>query len=655
MVGPRERGLVVVRGTRAQTAARAMRVVAALADVVWVGPADGAVVSVCSRAQLRRGLGRSCDAVVLDLHSEIDGNVLGQAHGLIRGGGVLVLRLPRDPLAGRMGHWFEHHLAKTEARWEEHPIPAPPRPPCGSTDQDALVAALVRGWDSDTPGVSVVLADRGRGKSAGVGRALAALPEHTSVAICGPHPAAIQEVLAFSGRRNLGTIEPLALLERRTSGAVWNPIDVLVVDEAAQVPVPLLQAMARAVPEAHLVLATTIHGYEGTGHGFEHRVLPWLRAEERPVMVHTLAEPIRWEADDPLEQFVSAVLVLDVELNAQPPGDALPRMEMVDRDALVRDPALLRSVFGLLARAHYRTTPADLQHLLDDPDVCLHAVWKGNAVVAVGWLVADGGLDEPTIQAVARGVRPRGAALADSFVCHSGRPDAARLSMWRSVRTAVHPAQRGRGLARRLVEHEHAVHCSADLIGTMFGATPGLVRMRQALGYQVVRLGLSRSARSGVPSVVMVRPHSAAARQLVLDLREALARDLSSQLQRLTEAPGVPLSSELVAAIRADLPPPAPWTDASVRSALQRVVEGATPIDVLGDAPALWLETLTAQGVDWTDGLSTLEVCAVQGRVVDGAAWRAVAAACGIDAVPVVQRAVRRGIRAIWQRLEAGE
>ena len=187
----------------------------------------------------------------------------------------------QSAMQGRMGIWLEHQLAASTAHRPAEPVAVPPSIPPGSADQDALVGALTRCWTDETAGVSVVLADRGRGKSAGVGRAIAALPSDASVVVCGPHPAAVREVLAFADRPGLTHWLPLTLLECLEQGPVPGGVDVLVVDEAAQVPLPLLQALVTAVPHAHVVLATTIHGYEGTGHGFEQRLLPWLQDQPR--------------------------------------------------------------------------------------------------------------------------------------------------------------------------------------------------------------------------------------------------------------------------------------------------------------------------------------------------------------------------------------
>lgn len=634
---------MVVRGDRTQTAEAARTALGALGDVVWVGGADGVDVSPVSARSLQRRLGSSCRAAVLDLHEGFDGDALGRVHGLVRGGGTLVLRLPAESLSGRMGRWVEARLPRSgsfsknvdavEHGGEEEP----------TLEQDSLVRCLRQAWDHASPTTSVVTADRGRGKSAGVGRALAAVPPSRSVAVVAPHPRAADEVLRFADRPGLTSTSPLDLLAMVQAGP---PPAIVVVDEAATLPVPLLQALCEACPTSHIVLATTLHGYEGSGRGFLHRVLPWLRTQARPVARHTLSEPIRWSAGDLLERAVFDLLALDAVPAASLDLSVPPRAECLDRERLIAEPGLLRQVFGLLATAHYRTTPSDLHHLLDDPNVALHVVWLGTSVAAVGWLVADGGLDEDAVARVAHGHRLRGHALADSLISHAGRPEAGPLRMWRSVRTAVHPAARGRGLARLLVAHEHEHHGDADLIGTLFGATAGLIAFRRALGYRVVRLGVSRSPRSGAPSVMMLRPHSQPARRLVDHLRRDLARDLPGLLRGIDQAHGLPLSSDLKAALHADLPPASVWTPATLDAAIARYVDGATPLDVLVDAPRLWL----AARAGWAEGMVGWEARAVEARVVHGRPWREVATACGGRSVRVVQRGVRRALRTVWLR-----
>ncbi|MEQ1503410.1 MAG: tRNA(Met) cytidine acetyltransferase TmcA domain-containing protein, partial [Myxococcota bacterium] len=191
----RHRRCVVLRGppdeTRARAAALAgfVGVVEALvaADperVLWIGP-DRALGDVPFGA-VRRRLGTDCDAVIVDLHADLDADVLGQAHGLVRGGGVLILRLPspgaRPPAPDRLAvepytradvgsrFWtrIEAAIPAIDAGPDPAPI-APTGPPADTREQDALVVRLTDAFLGTDPVVVAITADRGRGKSVALG------------------------------------------------------------------------------------------------------------------------------------------------------------------------------------------------------------------------------------------------------------------------------------------------------------------------------------------------------------------------------------------------------------------------------------------------------------------------------------------------------
>jgi len=647
------RRLLVCRGAPEQTEAEARRLVGALDEVLWV---DG-------DTDVGAQLGSSFQAVVLDLHGGLDPDALGRAHGLIWGGGGLVLRMPPEgvvpdeprlivkpytaaDVTPRLWRRFERLLARAEVT--AAPLDAFSPGARGTDAQAALVERIGARFSGEEATVDVVIADRGRGKSSALGLALART-RGLRLAVTADSRRAAAEVLRFAPPDT--AFVPLA-------DALDVDVDVLVVDEAARLPVPALQHLVRAHPAARLAFATTVHGYEGTGRGFVLRFLEWLEHLDRPLTRHTLSAPIRWGPGDPLERFVFGALLLDARPvpddvapsappvfdrdDAEPSAAVTQLPEAVDRDALVDDEARLRALFGLLVHAHYRTTPSDLHRVLDAPNLRLHAV--GDAAVTL--VALEGGLDAATCDDVYRGrYRIRGHALPDTLVSHCGRPDAGGLRMARSVRIATHPDQRREGVATALVEHVHR-HYDVDLFGTLFGATPELLRFRRSLGYHLIRVGAARGSRTGEPAAVMVHPFSDAARRLVDDLQAALARELPLQLTLLGGE--LPLDPELPDALRADLPPPAPLTRAVIEEAVRAYAFGPRPFEAAPVAIGAWINDRDLGSLD--DGARAL----VEGRLLAHRTWREVADAAGAPSVPAAMRALRRAVRSLAAALDPG-
>jgi tRNA(Met) cytidine acetyltransferase len=616
-MGPRR--LLVLTGTADETALEARTRLSAFEPVDW---GDGA-------------LGSDAAAVVVSLHGGFDPDALGRAVGRVRGGGVLVVCLPQEgpppweALAvwphgvGAVGTRMRDRLLRALAVWPE-PGPLAPLPftPVGSPEQAAVVAAIA----GSPPGSRhVVIGARGRGKSAAAGLATRGLAGRTVVTSAEPTHA--DTVRAYAP--GVPWVDPIAL-----AGPDAPPADTIVVDEAASLPVPVARRLVERHPDARFVFATTVHGYEGSGRGFVHRFLPWLRARG-PVTEHTLRAPIRWDADDPLERWADDLLLLDA-VRAPLPAAGEVRCARVEPTRLAGDEALLRDVVGLLVEAHYRTTPADLARVLDAPNLTLFAAFVGARVAGVALVAEEGGLPPDQLAALGRGVRVRGHALPETLVAHAGAEVAGSLRWIRSVRLATDPSLRGRGVATALVGAVEA-GTAPDGFGTLFGATPELLRFRRGLGYLPVRLSASRGARSGEPSVVLVKPVSPAAASLVASLRADLARDLPAQLALCAADGGAPLDPELVALLSADLPAPSPVDPSAVDAFLAgRPFEAAVAaIEALvADAD---LSVLTAD-----------ERALVVGRVSERRSWAHLAA--GHPSVPAAMRSFRRAIAALAGR-----
>ncbi len=634
-----DRCLIVLRGARDDTRRAALDVIAGA--TLWVSEQlenTGDVLVVRPR-EVARLLGGVFDTVVLDVHDGLNPDVLGQAHGFVRGGGRLVLRLPlhgRTPIDVHLAA-FPYTPDDVTTRFYERfdrivgaGDPVPPLPPfetTGNAEQAAVVAALRALIARRDGSCAVLLADRGRGKSAALGLALSGTER---VVVAATHEASLREIVRFCPEA-AGAVRPLAELSE-------GEVDVIVIDEAAQVPVPTLRALVLRHPRATIVFATTVRGYEGTGRGFALRFLPWL-ARVRVVGRFTLQAPMRWTAGDSLERRIFDALLLDAEL-PEVASHGAPEItaERVDRDRLARDERDLRALFGLLVHAHYRTTPSDLWRLLDAPNLALHVVRRGGVIVGACMVALEGGLDDATCAALARGeTRIRAHALADALVVHMGHPEAGRLSMVRSVRIAVHPELRRLGLARRLVEHVHASY-RPDLFGTLFGATADLIAFRRSLGYRLVRVSASRGARTGEPSVVMVRPESAAAHALCRDLERELARDLPFQVALMT-ADGDLLEPELGAALEAA---PTPMSDAEAEALVVAYAHGPRTLESVGAALAHYL----GHHPDRLAALPVVERTLIATRVLDRKSWPEVGRAVGMP-THVAMRAMRRAVRAL--------
>ncbi|HTV24632.1 MAG TPA: GNAT family N-acetyltransferase, partial [Polyangiaceae bacterium] len=303
------------------------------------------------------------------------------------------------------------------------------------------------------------------------------------------------------------------------------------------------------------------------------------------------------------------------------------------------------SLFGLLVHAHYRTTPADLERLLDAPNLAVHAIVESNRVLAATLVAQEGGLARTDCDALGRGEwRIRGHALADTLIVHAARPDAGELHMLRSVRIVTHPALRRRGIARALVEHLHATH-TPDLFGTVFGASVELLHFRRALGYHLVRVGSTRGASSGEPSLVMLRPATDRARSLVADLQGDLARNLPLQLDLLAADGDLDVEPALRRALLDELAPATVLDAAEVRRRVEAFTNGAQTMEAALYSLDAFLRSPDAR----LERLDPRQRRLLEQRVLARHSWQAAATAAKYADVPAAMRAVRPAVRQLLE------
>jgi tRNA(Met) cytidine acetyltransferase len=548
--------------------------------------------------------------------------------------------------------------ATIERRGLTNPAPRAPRgPPAPPSEHDFHAATYeacrtadqrdaVRAFEGLTePGHAVVVeADRGRGKSSAAGLAAANLAvQGLDVLVTAPQYRSAAELFTRAEElfERLGVAveaEPAAEPQRLTvttdgggrlrylgpERAVERPDDpdVVVVDEAAALPVRRLEALLDAPAVA---FTTTVHGYEGAGRGFSVRFRDRLADSDRDVTEVTMTTPIRYADADPVEVWAFRALMLD----ARPPvdqlvADATPESVEYRRltpEQLVADENLLREVFGLLVLAHYRTEPTDLARLLDAPNLTVRALTLQGHVVAVALLAREGGLSGETRRRMYEGERVRGNMLPDVLTTQL-RDEAAGVPVGQRVlRIATHDAVRSRGLGSRLLgEVREEFADSVDWLGVGFGATPELVRFWRRNDYGTLHLSTSRNDRSGEYSAVMLDPCSAAGRELATRHTDWFADRI---VATLTDALADAEPDVVRTVLRAVEAAPDPDLSAWERRLVAGVPTGAAILDT-NPAPfrRLALRHLVAP-VD-PDALSDREERLLVGKVLQARPWTAV-------------------------------
>jgi tRNA(Met) cytidine acetyltransferase len=575
----RQRRALVLAGDRGDSIQLAQQVINDLAfvDICWFGDqAPSAVATVQGPAAFRL-MGREFDALVFDAWSGFDPDAFGALTGCIRAGGLLLLLTPPlhdwasfvDPQHARItvapfppeqvsGHFLRRlanlllddptlcickdgelvHLPVVPPQVTPVKTDALPAGACRTSDQQRAVDALIRVATGHRRRPVVLTSDRGRGKSAAFGIAAAQLISQgrRKIVLTAPRREAVEAVFEHAERLFPGARKQLRFLP--PDELVHQPIDadLLLVDEAAAIPTPLLESLLKRY--SRIAFATTVHGYEGTGRGFTLRFSRLLDQHSNSWKGLELTMPIRWAPDDPLESLVFRMLALD----AEPAGSEAflqftraDQFELVElnRAALIDDERTLSELFGLLVQAHYRTRPLDLRHLLDGPNLTVYVLRAAGHVAATALVAAEGGFDDDTARAIWAGTtRPHGHLLAETLAAHQGLERAPLLRGGRIMRVTVHPALQRRGLGSQLIRQITAQLDAAgyDYVGASFGATPELLEFWNGLGWLPVRLSIQKGASSGAHTAVFLQALSPAGEALLVQARQRFFAQFQHQL-----------------------------------------------------------------------------------------------------------------------------
>lgn len=375
-------------------------------------------------------------------------------------------------------------------------------------------------------------ASRGRGKSAALGLAVAAAVSHdySNIFVTSPSPENLRTFFAFlfvgfdaleyqehtdyeiiqstDPAMNKAIIRVNIFRNHRQTVQYLNPTDassslaqaeLLVIDEAAAIPLPVVQSMLGP----YLVfLCSTVTGYEGTGRSLSLKLINQLRTGSvgeggggasstgfanrrgdrnasaaasrsgagrvfREVHMET---PIRYGDKDPVEAWLYDLLCLEAggvrqTLTSGAPHPDQCELYYVERDALFSrhraSEAFLHRIMALFVSSHYKNSPNDLQMLSDAPAHALFVLLaptradteKLPDVLCAIQVCLEGRISSQSAKSsLARGHRASGDLIPWTLSQQYQESDFATLAGLRIVRVATHPDVQKMGYGSRALK-----------------------------------------------------------------------------------------------------------------------------------------------------------------------------------------------------------
>lgn len=480
------------------------------------------IVAGAKRVKFNKGdqlLGQECQLLVCDFREGFDANSFTAATGCVRGGGLVIIVADGTGSEQLDQIWLDNVLGDLIQLQQGQNLPALPNTAICEfqpyVQQQLAVEKIIKVVEGHRKRPLIMTADRGRGKSSALGIAAAQLMQSRTlhIVVTAPSIATIQPVFDHARRlldealvennkliyqkSVLEFVAPDELLKKKVE------LDCLFVDEASAIPIPMLQRMVEHYHRA--VFSTTIHGYEGCGRGFSLKFQTWLK-QQRPGMNNFhLEQPIRWNMNDPLEDWLFSSFLLNNDLEELSGEVRAPVLKRIDKHDLIVSPKTLESCFSLLVNAHYQTSPNDLMLLLADDAIHLYAAFDGVHCLGCILAIEEGRLSAELVEQICIGKRrPKGQLVATTLANQLGEITAATQSSLRIMRIAVHPQGQNAGIGQELMR-QLVAQTDYDFYSTSFGATSELVHFWHRCGFYSVRLGSQRDQASGTHSLIMVR------------------------------------------------------------------------------------------------------------------------------------------------------
>ncbi|KAH7321309.1 GNAT acetyltransferase 2-domain-containing protein [Stachybotrys elegans] len=445
----------------------------------------------------------------------------------ISGGKNVKALPPPDPDAEKTPQQLELDTLK-EDNQEREPV-GPLISLAKTADQAKALLTFTEAIAEKTLRSTVALtAARGRGKSAAMGVAVAAAVAYgySNIFITSPSPENLKTLFefVFKGFDALGYADHAdytiiqstnpdfnkAIVRvnihrqhrqtiqyiRPQDAHVLGQAELVVIDEAAAIPLPLVQKLMGP----YLVfMASTINGYEGTGRSLSLKLIKQLREQSRSGAANgdteiadrstgrtsksedfqinrklreiTLSEPIRYGQGDSVEKWLNKLLCLDATLPRAKssingcPDPSQCELLHVNRDSLFSfhpvPEKFLQQMVALYVASHYKNSPNDLQLMSDAPAHELFVLvpptsddtGKLPEPLCVIQVALEGKISRQSVlNSLSRGERPHGDLIPWLVSQQFQDEDFASLSGARVVRIATNPEYMSMGYGTKALE-----------------------------------------------------------------------------------------------------------------------------------------------------------------------------------------------------------
>ncbi|KZZ57287.1 hypothetical protein A3762_01305 [Oleiphilus sp. HI0125] len=488
----------------------------------------------------REILGQQSQILIWDLRKEIHPDAIAASSGVLEGGGLLFLLIDDTDNQLQASHSrFLNTLIESEAmlvidsdNFDEalaqfYPFQVQSSNKQGITlneEQQACLAKIERVVKGHRNRPLILRADRGRGKSTTLGIAAAQLLNNAkleNIILVADHPNSVatliqhfeQNIDHASLRDKLRVIPSDVLLE------TLPETHLLIIDEAASFPLPTLHSLIEHY--ARIVMASTLHGYEGSGRGFDLKLNTIFKAEHKQASFYSLDQPIRWASGDPLERVINESFVLQAHLTEVDTTKPQARhFEWINKKELLEDQSLLEQVFALLVLAHYQSRPSDLSQLIDNEDIRIGVMFEGEHIVGVLASVEEdlSAQDAQLKQDIINGKRRlKGHLSLQAFASFYSQAEWLDLKCQRILRIVVHPARQSSQIGSELIQEllASAKVQNLDACSVSYGLEAKLFNFWARADFESTRLSYQADASSGLPSMMMLNPISSKAKTLL--------------------------------------------------------------------------------------------------------------------------------------------